>query len=141
MSASDIELLQRVERLERQNRVLKAGGIVGLLLVAFLAAAPPKDVAYDVVRATRFEVVDDQGTQRGFLGMQGPTPMLRLGKAPSRVQVSIEAQDTQTDLSLTAPDTSSSSVDLNAHEGWSWGRGVESVTRLPRCLSSSGASE
>jgi hypothetical protein len=63
------ELSARLEKVERQNRWMRAGGIAALVLVAAgaamgQAAAPPK-----VIQAERFEVRDAGGKTRAVLGI------------------------------------------------------------------------
>lgn len=66
------DLLVRVESLERQNLRLRATG--GTILAAVLVvlamgqAAPSKGDVPDVLRARRFEIVDEVGTRRVHLG-------------------------------------------------------------------------
>ncbi len=76
----------RLEKLERQNRRMRAGGIGALVLIAAVsllgqAAAPEK-----VIRAQRFEVVDAAGTFRaGLETTSDGSPWLRLdGKGGGR---------------------------------------------------------
>ncbi len=114
-SESEIELLRRIEKLERRNRVLIVGG-VAILLAVCLAANQRKVGDFDVVRARSFELLDSKGNQRGLLGFVEAIPVLRLGESPDRPGVSIEAQDTQSVLTLTTPGpaTSQASVMLVA---------------------------
>jgi hypothetical protein len=114
-SENENELLRRIEKLERRNRVVLTGGVAILLLVC-LAAAQRKVGDYDVVRARSFELLDSKGNQRGLLGFIDTIPVLRLGESPDRPRVSIESQDTQTVMTLTSPGpgTSHSSVVLVA---------------------------
>ena len=80
MSASAADLLRRLERLERQNRIMKAVGLVTLLGVGLMAAVPQQTVEYDEVRANRFVVIDDE-VQKGYLGMLGTNSVLQGVKA------------------------------------------------------------
>jgi hypothetical protein len=112
MSNNENELLRRIEELERRNRVFITGGVAILLLVC-VAAAQKRVGDYDVVRARSFELLDSNGNHRGLLGFLGTTPVIRL-EEDGAARLSIEAQDTQTSLTLTSPGAHQSSVMLVA---------------------------
>jgi hypothetical protein len=112
MSNGENELLRRIEKLEQRNRVFVTGGVAILLLVC-LAAAQKNVGDHDVVRARSFEPLDNNGKHRGLLGFIGTTPVNRL-KENGTAHVSIEAQHTQSVLTLTSPANSQASVMLVA---------------------------
>ena len=60
----DANLLERLEKLERENRRMKQLGVVGLLAlggVLLMGQTKPKPKAPKVVQAQRFELVDATG--------------------------------------------------------------------------------
>lgn len=75
-------LLQRLDRLERENRWWKVLGCaaVGVLGFVMLTGATGSKVA-DEVKARKFIVVDKNGTKRGEFGMvaEGVMPLMPLG--------------------------------------------------------------
>jgi hypothetical protein len=70
MQESMLEALaQRVERVERENRRLKAIGSAAVILIgAILLLGATTSKTPDEIRAKRFVLVDENGTQRGALG-------------------------------------------------------------------------
>jgi hypothetical protein len=68
---------------------------------------------YDVVLARSFELLDSNGNHRGLLGFIGTTPVIRL-EENGTARVSIEAQHTQSVLTLSSPGNSQASVMLVA---------------------------
>jgi len=80
-------LVERLERLERQNRRLKRGGILGLALVgaaALMGQAPP---AGQTVEAEGFILRGPNGKARAELAMRGGEPRLILRDANEKEQV------------------------------------------------------
>jgi hypothetical protein len=74
-----LEMLQtRLERLERQNRIFRRGGLATLLVAgaaALVAAqAPPK---IQTMECERFSLKDAQGRERAWIGMAREGPVLR----------------------------------------------------------------
>jgi hypothetical protein len=65
---SEIELRQRLEKLERDNRRLKRLGIVSLALVAGLVAIAATRPVPDKITAHEFDVVNDSGMVTARLG-------------------------------------------------------------------------
>jgi hypothetical protein len=98
------ELTRRVERLERENRLLK--GFALLAFVAILGSAPlmgqvSKSTASDVVRTRGLELVDDQGRERATLSAQGGDFVgLVLWDAAGKARVSMEANKDGSSLFL-----------------------------------------
>jgi len=66
-------LESRVEKLERQNRVLKCAGMLALAAVSclLLMGQSPGDKVWDELRTRRLTVVDEAGKERARLSMVG----------------------------------------------------------------------
>ncbi len=62
------EMSARLEKVERQNRWMRAGGIAALVLAAAGAAMGQAVPAPKVIQAERFEVVDSKGKSRVSIG-------------------------------------------------------------------------
>lgn len=96
---SDIELAERVEKLERDNRRLKRGGIalVAILVALAIAYATATRPVPDVIKAHEFDAVDNFGTvqmaMRASLG-RGPSITLsnEAGKPRIEMDVSVGPQ-------------------------------------------------
>ncbi len=75
-----MDLETRIKRLERENRVLKYGGLL-VVAVALFSAFVPQDQVQEVVRAKRIELVDTDGSLRAVLrladGSQSDNPFAR----------------------------------------------------------------
>lgn len=83
-----LEALQtRVERLERQNRAFRRGGLATLLVAgaaALVAAqAPP-------MQSERFSLKDAKGRERAWLGMGREGPVLRFLNENGRERAGLE---------------------------------------------------
>jgi len=67
-------LLERVNRLERQNKLIKLAGIVVALVMAFVLLVGAKEKVPKEIVAESFRVVDTQGRIRAKLsvGQKGP---------------------------------------------------------------------
>ena len=61
-----MDLETRVKRLERENRILKYGGLLVVAVVLF-SAFVPQDQVQEVVRARRIELVDKDSRLRAVL--------------------------------------------------------------------------
>jgi hypothetical protein len=97
------ELIHRIERLERQNRVMKVIVIAGLCVLGLAAATRNRNEDYDVVRARRFTILDDNGKERGYFGMTGTTATIRFGKSPVDGQIRLDAEENRTIQLMTHP--------------------------------------
>jgi len=65
---------QRLDRLERQNRMLKGAGaavLLGLLAVGVMGATQQEEIP-DVVKAREFEVIGKDGTVKVWLSSLSP---------------------------------------------------------------------
>ena len=71
---SEIELAERLERLEGDNRRLKGFAFLVLVLTTALATIYATQPVPDVIKAHEFEVVDSSGSVRARLRMQPPYP-------------------------------------------------------------------
>ena len=60
-----MDLQQRMERLERQNRLLKLAAYAVLVVVSTAAILGARDKAPNVIRTEKVEIVDGDGTVRG----------------------------------------------------------------------------
>lgn len=78
---TDSELMQRLEKLERDNRRLKALALSTLALAAALGGIYAAQPASRTVRAREFEVVDDTGTSRIKMGVHEGMPEILLSDA------------------------------------------------------------
>src|SRR5262249_1488541 len=65
-SPIDLDLLQRVQKLERQNHRFKIGALLALLIVGLLVVIAARPVS--VQTAEKFVVVDSSGRTIAFLG-------------------------------------------------------------------------
>jgi hypothetical protein len=87
-----LEALQtRLERLERQNRVLRRGGLAMLLVagaaVLVAAEAAPKG---QIMQGERFSLKDAQGRERAWLGIGREGPVLRFLNENGRERAGLE---------------------------------------------------
>lgn len=105
-----MDLQQRVERLERENRILKRAALsgVGLALLAALLgqAAPPQAAA---VTTRKLAIVDEQGHERAVLGMVEGGPQLSLLDSKGRSVVQLEVPKVPDKAALYMQDSSSAS--------------------------------
>ncbi len=62
-------LLERVKRLERQNKLIKLTGIVVVLVMAFVLLVGAKEKVPKEIVAEKFRVVDTQGRTRAILSV------------------------------------------------------------------------
>ncbi|MCK4306818.1 hypothetical protein KAW50_01170 [candidate division WOR-3 bacterium] len=87
-------LLERVKRLERQNKLIKLTGIVVALGMAFVLLVGAKEKVPKEIVAESFRVVDTQGRTRAALFVSQEGPMLVLsdenGKGRAALGVSPE---------------------------------------------------
>lgn len=86
-----MELDIRVARLERENRRIKRLGLMALVvtgLIITLGQARPQQP--DVIRATKFVLVDDNGQQRATLGIENGGPALVLEDTNGRGVVQLQ---------------------------------------------------
>jgi hypothetical protein len=97
------ELIHRIERLERQNRLLKVIMTAGLCIVGLAAASQSRNGDYDVLRAKRITILDDNGKERGYFGMTGSTATIRFGKSPIDAQIRLDAEENRTIQLMTHP--------------------------------------
>lgn len=101
------ELVDRLTRLERENRRIKRVGGAILVLMGLLglsaAAQQRKSADYDIVTARQFRVVDGEGNCRGMIGMSETTPRIFLGPNAANPQLLITAQDEQVILDMKMP--------------------------------------
>jgi len=90
-------ILQRIQRLEAQNRRLKASGIVVLTLFSAIILMGQAMPSARVVEAQKFVVKDSDGNVRGWMGSVGKGSELILGSINSqpmiRLIVSTDAGD------------------------------------------------
>ena len=85
-----MELETRVEKLERENRWLKRIGMTALIvggLIVMLGQARPQSA--EVLRASKFVLVDKEGRQRATLAIENGGPALEdtRGRGVARLQV------------------------------------------------------
>lgn len=71
------ELLYRILHLERQVRLL-LGLLLAVTALALLGAASPFPPVDEALRASRFELVDEEGRLRGELALRDGDPVLSL---------------------------------------------------------------
>lgn len=86
-------MLERLEKLERQNRRLKYGGLA--ILIAFGALAIIGQTAYTrcVIRAKEFQLVDSHGKVMGRMRVDGNDPQLELFNQHGVSAVALYAYD------------------------------------------------
>jgi hypothetical protein len=86
-------MLERLEKLERQNRRLKYGGLA--ILIAFGALAIIGQMAYTrrVIRAKEFQLVDSHGKVMGRMRVDGNDPQLELFNQHGVSAVALYAYD------------------------------------------------
>jgi len=86
-----MELEVRVDKLERENRRIKRLGYTTLIvagLVIALGQARPQQP--EVIRATKFVLVDENGQQRATLGIENGGPALVLEDTSGRGVVQLQ---------------------------------------------------
>lgn len=97
---------QRLNRLERQNRRLKLGGMFLLLgFGAVFLMGQAEGVPKEVIRAKNFVVVDDNGRMLARLGpiiAGGTNPVLQLWSESGKAVVNLRASGNRPSLSLTS---------------------------------------
>lgn len=75
-----MDVKQRIERLERQNRVLRLSlGVtaVAVICLAAMGATTLNQVTqYKIIRAEKFELVDTHGNLRGEMGVNDLGPFV-----------------------------------------------------------------
>jgi hypothetical protein len=86
------EILARLENVERQNRHLKRGGIVGALLLAMVFIMGQAKSSR-IVEAEAFVLKDLSGNSRARWGMAGGNPALTLTDAKGQTQVLLQGGD------------------------------------------------
>jgi len=90
---------RRLERLERQNGLLKAGGLCALVLLASLVLmAPGRQTVH--LTAQEFSVVDASGVVRATLGFQKGGSRLALYDASELLRAELRATEETAELSL-----------------------------------------
>jgi hypothetical protein len=103
MRTSDAKLevlVERIEKLERQNRFWRLGGLLAALLIALSLAAgvrahqerPTIEPVPKSIKAQAFIVTDDDGTTRGALTVKNGVPLLELYNADGKVTWSTRAR-------------------------------------------------
>lgn len=91
--SSDFEILEkRIKRLEAQNRWLKWAGLIAVALV-LLTAARGQGEKVNVVRANKFELVDDSGRLRGELSVVNGESTLRFLGADGVAQSAVSGDE------------------------------------------------
>jgi hypothetical protein len=70
-------ILRRLERLERENRWLKRGGLCVAVIAAVILLTGSQDQAKKSMQGERFSVMDARGKERAYLGMGVTGPVLR----------------------------------------------------------------
>lgn len=102
----DIE--KRLARLERQNRILTLLVLVAVAALLVGAAQPP-----DVVRATRFVLVDEQGRMAGMWGTGGDDVTLAMHSREGGLSKLVLQVDPKPSLMMVAQDASYSEIELD----------------------------
>jgi len=69
-------ILERLEKLERQNRRLKLAGVVALIAVGVFVLKGLMAPTSRTLRAQEFQLVDSSGKLMGKLGLDGKSPEL-----------------------------------------------------------------
>jgi len=87
-----VELKSRISRLERENRRIKRLGFTALIVAGLIITlGQARSQQPDVVRATQFVLVDENGQQRATFGIENGGPALVLedtsGRGVVRLQV------------------------------------------------------
>lgn len=92
MTAQTNSILERLERLERENRRLK---IAGAVLVAFLGLATLTGVATQdpVIGAEAFTLVGETGELRGVFALVNKEPTLALFDTSGKVRAGLSMVD------------------------------------------------
>ena len=85
-----MDLETRIKRLERQNQILKYGGLLVVAVVLF-SAFVPQDQVRDVIQAHRFELRDTDGRLAAVLrlgdGSQSDNPFTRQSRAGAALEI------------------------------------------------------
>lgn len=98
---------ERVAKLERSNRLLRASfiAIVAVTGFAVISGADDRKQAPTLISAEAFQLVGRDGKGRGMLAVVGDTTMLRLGGDDDRHTYFAYSKD-GSELSMSHPDTS-----------------------------------
>src|ERR1039458_2318461 len=86
-------MLERLEKLERQNRRLKYGGLAILIAFGALARVGQAGYARRVIRAKEFQLVDSHGKVMGRMRVDGNDPQLELFNQRGVSAVALYAYD------------------------------------------------
>ena len=82
-------LLERVNRLERQNKLIKLAGIVVALVMAFVLLVGAKEKVPKEIVAKGFRVVDTKGKTRAALAVTPKGPALFLSDENEKLRASL----------------------------------------------------
>jgi hypothetical protein len=91
-------ILERVDKLEAQNRRLRRGGLATLILLSafiLMGQAPP---SLRVVEAQRFVLKDSDGNVRGWMGTIGKGSELTLGNVNAQPMIRLIVSTDSSDL-------------------------------------------
>jgi len=91
---------RRLERLERQNRLLKAGGLCALVLLASLVIMAPSKQIVTRIAAEEFSVVDSSGVVRATLGFEKGGSRLALYDSSGLMLVEVTATKDAAEFAL-----------------------------------------
>jgi hypothetical protein len=86
-------ILERLEKLERQNRRLKYAGVVTLIAFGALAIIGQTTYKRRMIRAEEFQLVDSHGKLMGRMRTDGSNPELELYNQHGISAVSLYAYD------------------------------------------------
>jgi hypothetical protein len=84
-----MDLEHRMERLERQNRLLTVGGLAALVLVSLFFLMGQAEGVPEEITAKKFLLVDDEGNYRGVLNVTEHGPIFALLDAGGTYRASL----------------------------------------------------
>jgi hypothetical protein len=95
-----MDLEQRIENLERQNRRLKLGGLASLVLLSLVFLLGQAGGVSEEIAAKKFLLMDDAGNYRGVLNVAQGVPTLALLDSSGIYRVSVAASDDGPSIAL-----------------------------------------
>ena len=99
-----MNLEERVNRLERQNRRLKMAGLIALLALLSVVLMGQAETVPDVIKAKNFVLLDDKGTVRGGMGVTSHGSLIQLYDPKGTARATLGSQNGPAGTALTLYD-------------------------------------
>ena len=98
-------VLERVEKLERQNRKLKSTGLIALIAIGGLLLMGQTSLQRRTIQAEEFQLVDSHDKVMGRIRVDGNSPQIVLFNENGRETVSLYADHNNGELLLSDLDS------------------------------------